>query len=105
MPAFIVTASLAALCSPVFHFTGLFLWVPTVDPIVAWSQVDHDLGLIRERLVRLTGAQGAARLDAALAAARAAAEAEHVQRLLEEEAAAEASSDAVAAAPTPLEAE
>jgi hypothetical protein len=35
--------------------------------------VDHDLQLIGERVRRLTGAQGAARLEAALAAARAAA--------------------------------
>jgi hypothetical protein len=36
------------------------------------SAVDHDLQLIADRVRRLTGPQGAARLEAALAAARAA---------------------------------
>lgn len=39
--------------------------------------VDHDLQLIAERVRRLTGAQGTARLEAALTAARATAAAEH----------------------------
>ena len=39
-------------------------------------QVSHDHNLLRERVVRLTGAEGGARLEAALQAARADVDAE-----------------------------
>jgi len=55
--------------------------------------VDHDLQLIADRVRRLTGPQGAARLEAALAAARAAAAAVYAAQEREVAAAAAAAAE------------
>jgi hypothetical protein len=55
--------------------------------------VDHDLQLIADRVRRLTGPQGAARLEAALAAARAAAAAVYAAQELKVAAAAAAAAE------------
>ena len=55
--------------------------------------MDHDLQLIADRVRRLTGPQGAARLEAALAAARAAAAAVYAAQEREVAAAAAAAAE------------